>query len=248
MPGIDIIIPTYHADFVWAEYALKSIKKFASGFRNVIIVSDNDGNIIPTSLTDVYPCKVIYKDVPTHWPTRLRHRPGYLWQQVLKLNWMEYTDADAVMILDSDEMICSPITPFTFRDSYGRWEWSYRSWENAGTADMWKKPTEDILKFTVKYEAMVCAPFILERKTTCNFIEYLKRIHNATSLWDVFFKYDMTLFSEYNAYGSYVEKFDGDTVYYKIIERNVPAVVIKSWSYGGLSSEDKKRRDDILAS
>ena len=195
MPGIDILIPTYHADFVWLDFCVRSVKKFTSGFRNVIIVSDNDGHNIPQSILDIMPVKVIYKDIPTKWPPKLNHRPGYLWQQVLKLNWMEYTDADAVLVLDSDEMLVKNVNPSTFRDDRGRWRWAYRDWKNAGSANMWKVPTEQVLKFEPQYEAMPFAPFIFERKTTYDFIVYLKQIHGATDSFDIFFKYDMTLFS-----------------------------------------------------
>jgi hypothetical protein len=247
MPGIDILIPTYHADFVWLDFCLRSVKKFTSGFRNVIIVSDNDGHKIPQSILNIMPVTVIYKDVPTKWPAKLNHRPGYLWQQILKLSWMDYTDADAVLILDSDEMLVCNVTPSTFRDYRGRWRWAYRNWENAGSANMWKLPTQEILQFEPQYEAMCFAPFIFERKITDEFIEYLKQIHGATDLFDVFFKYDMTLFSEYNAYGSYILKFDND-VYYSLVNeyKGHNNVITKSWSYGGVSNEEKEKREKIL--
>jgi hypothetical protein len=167
---------------------------------------------------------------------------------VVKLNWINYTDADAVLVLDSDEMLCRPVTHASFRDAYGRWRWNFRDWQHAGSANMWKKPTEEVLKFEPTYEAMACAPFILERNTTQKFIDYLKDVHEASSLFDVFFKYDMTLFSEYNAYGSYVYKFDNQSVYYYAINGQIPpAFVIKSWSYGGLSDVDRQRRDALIA-
>jgi hypothetical protein len=247
--SVDIFIKTYHEHFSHLEWCLKSIKKFASGFRNVIIVSDADGRIFPLSLIEILPVKVIYKFFPEKWPENSVHTPGYLWQQIVKLKWTEYTDADAVVILDSDEMISRPITPDTFRDGYGRWRWSFRDWKEAGDADVWKKPTEEVLKFEPKYEAMVCSPFVLERKTTINFIEYLKNIHRASDLYDVFFKYDMTRFSEYNAYGSYVYKFDNQTTYYfnevskggKFIR-----VLVKSLCYDELTEPDIKMRELLL--
>lgn len=247
MPAIDILIPTYHADFVWLDFCLRAVKKFTSEFRNVIIVSDNDGHTVPNSILDIMPVTVVYKDVPTKWPTKLNHRPGYLWQQILKLSWMDYTDADAVLILDSDEMLVSHITPSTFRDKRGRWRWAYRNWEDAGSANMWKVPTQEILKFEPQYEAMPFAPFIFERKITYDFIQYLKEIHGATNLFDVFFKYNMTLFSEYNAYGSYVLKFDTD-VYYPLVNdfKGQNNLIIKSWSYGGVSDAEKEKREKIL--
>ena len=247
MPGIDILIPTYHADFIWLDFCVRSVKKFTSGFRNVIIVSDNDGHNVPQSILDIIPVKVIYKDVPTKWPHKLKHRPGYLWQQILKLSWMEYTDADAVLVLDSDEMLVKDVNPSTFRDDNGRWRWPYRNWEYADSANMWKIPTQDVLKFEPEYEAMPFAPFILERKMTYKFVEYLKQIHGATDLFNVFFKYNMTLFSEYNAYGSFVLKF-GKDVYYPLINNfeHHNSLLIKSWSYGGVSKEEKEKREKIL--
>jgi hypothetical protein len=160
---------------------------------------------------------------------------------------MEYTDADAVLILDSDEMLVCNVTPSTFRDYHGRWRWAYRNWDNAGSANMWKVPTQQVLQFEPQYEAMCFAPFIFERKITYDFIEYLKKIHGAIDLFDVFFKYDMTLFSEYNAYGSYVLKFD-NTVYYSLINnfKGEHKLITKSWSYGGVSKEEKEKREKIL--
>ena len=206
MANIDILIKTYHTNFVSLRFSLQSIKRFTAGFRRVIIVSNNDGHEIPESIQNIMPVTIVYKDVPTK-------RPEYLLQQILKLSWMEFTDADAVLFLDSDEILITKVTPETFRDSSGRWRWAYRNWEDAGSASRWKDPTQKILKFEPQFEATPSAPFVFERKTTDNFIQYLKEIHGATDLFDVFFKYGMTLFSDYNAYGSYVLKFDNDVYY-----------------------------------
>lgn len=216
MANIDILIKTCHANFVSLRFSLQSIKIFTAGFRRVIIVSDNDGQKIPESIQNIMPVTIVYKDVPTKWSVGLNDKHGYLWQKILKLSWMEFTDADAVLFLDSDEILIRKVTPETFRDSSGRWRWAYRNWEDAGSASRWKDPTQKILKFEPQFEATPSAPFVFERKTTHDFIQYLKEIHGATDLFDVFFKYDMTLFSEYNAYGSYVLKFDND-VYYPLI-------------------------------
>ena len=151
------------------------------------------------------------------------------------------------MVLDSDEMLVTNVTPSTFRDARGRWLWAYRSWEKAGSAIVWKEPTEKVLKFEPKYEAMCFAPFILERRITYNFIQYLKGIHQASSLFDVFFKYDINLFSEYNAYGSFILEFD-TVVYYTLVDdfKDLNRTIIKSWSYGGVSEEEREKRNSIL--
>ena len=253
MPGIDILIVTYVKDFMWAEYCIKSINKFAKGFRNVIVVTDDDGNKLPESMTSIMPINVVYKKQPDVYPPRLNHRPGYFWQQYLKLNWMEYTDADAVLVIDSDEMLTKEISPSDFRDAHGRWRWFYRNWEYADAANMWKVPTTEVLKFEPEFEAMCCSLFIFERNTTYRLIEYLKQVHGASSLWDVFFRYDMTLFSEFNMFGSYINKFDNDVVYYKVFNSWEPrkycnSYVHRSWSYGGMTDKDRDIRDNIINS
>jgi hypothetical protein len=248
MPITDILIPTYHADFMWLEYLLKSVKKYTSGFRKIIIVSDNDGHIIPSSITNIVECTVLYIDVGPI-PQTIRHRPGYFWQQYLKLNWMSYTDADAVLIFDSDEMATKPITPADLCNEEGKYHWFYRDWSTTGDALMWKIPTGEALLFTPPYEAMCVTGFVFDRETTTDLINYLKNKHNATSLLDVFFKYNASLFSEYNAYGSYI-LYAKSPKYYAIIDDNARDKynysILKSWSYGGLSAEDKKRREEVL--
>lgn len=251
MPGIDILLVTYVNDFIWANYCVRSLQKYAKGFRNVILVTDDDGNTVPESITSIMPMKVVYMKQPDVFPPQLKHRPGYLWQQYLKLNWTEYTDADAVLVIDSDEMITKDLTPSDFRDEYGRWRWFYRNWEFADSAIVWKEPTQELLRFEPEYEAMCCSLFMFERNTTYRFIEYLKEIHGASCLWDVFFRYDLKLFSEFNAYGSYVNKFDNEKVYYKVVNNTDPTKycnqnVHRSWSYGGLNEEDKRKRESIL--
>jgi hypothetical protein len=248
MPTTDILIPTYHADFMWLDYLLKSVKKYTSGFRKIIIVSDNDGHIIPSSITDIVECEVLYKDVGPI-PSSIHHRPGYFWQQYLKLNWMTYTDADAVLIFDSDEMVTKPITPADLCNEEGKYQWFYRDWSMAGDAIVWKIPTGEALLFDPPYEAMCITGFVFDRETTTDLIKYLMDKHNATSLLDVFFKYNPTLFSEYNTYGSYI-LYAKSQKYYPIINYQkhdtYNFTILKSWSYGGLSAEDKKKREAIL--
>lgn len=246
MTCTDIFIKTYHKDFMWLSYCLRSIKKFASGFRDVVVVSDNDGHKIPQEILDIMPVKLIYHNVPTKWPPKMRQPPGYFWQQVVKLNWTEFTDADSILILDSDLMFTDYVTPASFKNKDGKWLWNYRDWNLAGPAKCWKEPTEALLNFEAKYEAMLCVPFVFDRTTTVNFIKYVKEQHGATELFDVFFKYNMILLSEFNAYGSFILKFDS-TAYCPLINQARPPLVRITWSYGGLSENEKETRESILS-
>jgi len=251
--NVDIMIPTYYKDFVWLEYLLKSLKKFASGFRKIIVVTDDDGNILPDNIKNIVPIELIYVKM-LECPKSIEFRPGYFWQQYLSLNWMEYSDADTVLILHSDGMLTEKLTPNDLVDSNNRFRWFYRRWADAGEAIVWKLPSEQALKHVTTCEAMCMPGFIFEKHTTMNFINYMKKIHNASSLWDCFFKYNPKLFSEFNVFGSFILYFDNQ-MYSKILISNdnlsewqdtFHHKILSSWSYGGLTNDDKIKRDLIL--
>jgi hypothetical protein len=42
------------------------------------------------------------------------HPKGYLWQQVVKLHADQYTDADFILVTDSDTLFVEPVTPESF--------------------------------------------------------------------------------------------------------------------------------------
>jgi hypothetical protein len=161
---------------------------------------------------------------------------------------MSYTDADAIFILDCDEMLSIKTTPATITED-GKFRWFYRKWENAGSANMWKEPTEFILKRSVDYEAMCVAGFVLERNATSLFCKYIMDTYEQSSLWDAFMVSGFELFSEYNAFGNFILNID-HPAYKKYIESSeyFPSnhSIVKSWSYAGVSPEDKERRDKIL--
>ena len=37
----DIFIKTYPGDFIWLEYCIRSIEKFVTGFRDIVIITDS---------------------------------------------------------------------------------------------------------------------------------------------------------------------------------------------------------------
>jgi hypothetical protein len=252
MPVIDIFIKTYHGDFIWLEYLLKSIKKFASGFRNVIIVSDNDENIIPDYIVNIIPAKIFYTTLPKTNIPNCTQPIGYVWQQVVKLEWINYTDADAVFILDSDEMLTKPISPkdLIVNDKY---TWFYRDWDRAGDAICWKKLTDYYLKIDSKYEAMCITGFVLTRSVTSQFINYVNSLYEVNSIWNTFIKANIEGISEYNAIGNFILMYDQNNEYNKKVnavreEWGINESIIKSWSWGGLKEEDMINRELILKS
>jgi hypothetical protein len=245
----DIFIKTYHKDFIWLEYCLKSIKKFVSGFRNVVIVSDDDGHFLPPKfLTIVDNLKLHYVKLPNAYSDKIEHGVGYLWQQCVKLCWNEYSDADSVLIMDSDSMFTKPTTPDHFKIDT-KFYWIYRKWENAGSAIKWKPVVQTTMNVVSDYEGMCVAVFMLQRETTVAFKNMFCTLHGSDSIWGVFVRQKFQSFSEFNAFGTFIEMYDRRE-YAKIYDPTIATLhdhsIIKSWSWGGLQKEDKKRRDDIL--
>lgn len=246
---IDIFIKTYHKDFIWLEYCLASIRKFATGFRKIIIISDDDGHKIPAHFVKDLPVSIYYKKLPTSRPSNSANGIGYMWQQIIKLNWHIYTDADAVLILDSDWMLTTPTKPEDFMID-GKFTWGFRDWENAGRAICWKEPTEFLIKQPVDYEAMCISGFVLLRDTTIAFTNHMCSIHDVKTIWEIILKYNLSTFSEFNLFGTFIEKYDRKE-YTKLYNYDLTKLhnitLLTSWSWGGLKEDDKKRRDEILS-
>lgn len=247
---VDIFIKTYHKDYVWLEYCLKSIRKFASGFRNIVIVGDHGDIPIPPQYYEGLPVKIVYSAKPARAPTYVEHGLGYLWQQYIKLSWHTLTDADAVLVLDSDWMLTAPTTPTDFMVD-GKFAWVFRRWENAGSGICWKKPTEFLLKIPSEYEGMGIAGFILQRETTIALKNCICSLHGVQDIWDIVLKYNLSTFSEFNLFGSFIHAFDRKE-YTCLYEPDVTKLhnytLLASWSWGGLKAEDKAGRDTILSS
>jgi hypothetical protein len=243
----DIFIKTYHKDFKWLKYCLKSIEKYATGFRNIIIVADDDGHVIPSEYL-IKNCKVFYVGLPDNRPSYVEHGIGYLWQQCIKLSWYNYSDANAVLIMDSDEMFTESISPISFQKE-GKFTWNYRPWSEAGSGICWKKSTDFLLNTDTTYDAMAITGFVLQRETTIALKNCLCSTHGTKDIWDIFVKHNMSTASEFNIFGSFIHHFDRreyTQVHNFNRENCVNFSIRKSWSWGGISEEEDKLRNALL--
>jgi hypothetical protein len=249
---VDIFIKTYHKDFVWLQFCLASIQKFATGFRHVVIITDAEkGHMIPYAWLWSQ-CKVRYIPLPKTAPTNPDVSVAYLAQQAVKLNWFRYSDADAVLVLDSDWMLTVPTTPESFMQD-GKFYWCYRDWKNAETAQHWQQPVEALMKCPAEYEAMAVAGFILTREATLGLKNYLCQLHGTQEIWDIFVKQNVRNASEFNMFGIWVLHFSkeykhlvhGPNQDFQLLHNSTIRV---SWSWGGLGEEERAQRQKILDS
>lgn len=246
-----IFIKTCPKDHAWLKYLLPSIEKYADGFKDVIIVSDT-GTVIPRAYLNFIkkiPVRTHYIRVPTptaYYP-KITMGVGYLWQQYVKLNWFKLCNSDSVMILDSDEMLCKPLTPDQLKHD-GKWIWTYRLWKEADSAICWKQPTDLILRKNTPYEAMCETGFVLTRTVTTNLLNYICQMHSISNLWELVTKKRMGTFSEYNIYGSFIHMINHPEYYYNI-KKDIPLhnSIIKKLSWGGITPEIHRESMSYLA-
>ena len=250
---VDIFIKTYHKDYEWLEYLIKSIKKFASGFRNVIIVSDNDGHTIPDHIKEIMPLTIFYTDIPTDTSNLdfLGNKNiGYTYQQHIKLSWMNYTDADAILLLDSDEMLTEKTTPEHFKNN-GKYNWYYSEWDENLDDIVWRAAVDKIFQIKSKYNSMRITGFIFTKNTTNKLYNFIKEKHNVNNFWELIIKEQLASFSEYNIYGTFIRTIDDTDYNILSIDNDLKVhnhTIIKSWSYGEFTQENKDKRNSILNS
>lgn len=218
----DIFIKSYPKDYEWLSYCLRSIQRFANGFRNVIVVTSGDPP--PTGTAEI-----------VHYIKE--SGDGYMTQQLVKLHADYFTDADFVVFMDSDTIFTRPVTP---QDLIVDWKpityfTPYASLEEKDR--VWHLATSLALLEVVENEFMRRHPFVIPRgllselrscfwKTHGKSVEaYVRDLGNRN-------------FSEFNAIGAYCFKYHHDKFHWiNTDERLDPAFVHQSWSWSELTPE-----------
>lgn len=237
----DIFIKTYHKDFHWLEYCLRSIAKFCSGFRNVVIVSDEDGHKLPEHYLSIVPNTIV------HYVPMPSGANGYLWQQVVKLEWFKYSNADRMVSIDSDSMFHIPTQPKDFERN-GKLVWTVRPWSEADIAITWRDVVIRTTGMNPPYECMCVCGFNFDRKVTVGFYIHFCKHWGVKSMWEAFVKHRFHRFSEFNAFGTFIvlTKPPQYEVYdWKL--KNYHDCIFHSQSRDPISVSDKLRRDALIA-
>src|ERR1700741_2957188 len=93
---VDIYIRTYKNDLGWLQYCLRSIHKYVTGYRKIIVcIPENQVSLLNDfNLQNVITCPIYKND--------------YIGQQVSKLLSYKETDADYILFVDSDVCFSKP--------------------------------------------------------------------------------------------------------------------------------------------
>lgn len=203
-PVVDIFLRTYSKDHEYLHYALRSITKFCTGFRQVVIVSKEDAT----------------------------PEIGYLSQQLTKINADQFSNADYILFTDSDTLFKTPITPETFfRD--GKPIWLMTPFKELEGSDCWKAWFQSMADFAgvePEFEHMRRHPFVMPRWLLSSFREWCESQHGKTIEEYVFEK---GRFSEYNALGHYAYRFHPEDFHWidTSKEELPPETVLQLWSH-----------------
>lgn len=228
----DIFIKTHPPDYEWLVYALRSIKKFSSGFRRVVLMSED------TEIPDTDPNNLKIK-------APLETEDGYLDQQVKKMYADFHTNADFILHTDSDCLFTKPITPQTFFRN-GKPIWMMTRYGETDTP--WKPITEKFMQRPVEFEFMRRHPQLVPRWLYAKFREYAFKTHGQP-LCDYIKCQPLRAFSEFNALGAYAYEFHRDAfTWVDTAKDEWPELVLdQRRSWGGLTPEIKAEWDKILS-
>lgn len=227
-----IFIKTCRKDLEWLKWSLQSIRKFCSGFSEVVIVADED-------------CRSEIEKITTSERVEFCpvHHNGYIQQQIVKIEAYRYIrDAELILFVDSDVIFhtkCTPEAftingiPFLLKTLYG----------NLGGAEAWKPITERFCGFHVMHEYMRRMPLAFKRATLIRFWHaYREKIAALNEMQG-------RDFSEFNALGAYAAATHPNEYHIIDTERDsVPQPVAKQyWSWGGISDEIVKEMEQFLS-
>lgn len=219
---IDIYIKSYHKDFKFLRYCLKSIAKFATGYNKIILaIPNNEINMLWNTIGEEL------KTLNISVVPLAEYGDGYLYQQWCKMSANQISDAEFIMYVDSDCIFHFPIDLQTLIKD-GKSELLYTHYSKVGDAICWQQCTESILNKKVEYEFMRRNGLIFKKSTLDNIAKEYPDLERQIML--------SARFSEFNMLGAYA--FFNELDQYNFINTDdwkyTEPVVRQYWSWGGI--------------
>lgn len=230
---MDLIIRSYHADFEFLTYCLKSIARFATGFRRVVVIVPH-GQRPPTGSNET----VFY----VH-----EYGEGYMAQQSDKLHADAFSDADFLLYMDSDTVFTRPITP---RDVtlYGKATWLYTPRASMGQyGTVWKLETEKALRRPVEHEFMRRHPLCVPRWALEGMRAWFWREHGQ-SLEHYIISQPGRQFSEWNCLGAWLWFHHRDRIEWINTDEKMGVPFVEQYySWDGLTADVRRKLELAVA-
>lgn len=234
-----IFIRSYRGDRFWLDYCLRSLKKFATGFKETLVVLPK-GDEPHFQSTDFRGARVLWwDDLPGD---------GYMGQMHCKMHADQMLDSDFIYFVDSDCFTQGPATPSDCMSGNKPIQ-LLRHWEDVGDAKMWKPITERAVKFTPAFEHMALIPLMYHRRTIADARTYMESTHGQ-SLGAYIQGVPFRSFSEFNAIGAFACRFQPHLYDWRLADPTtdgVPRTIRQHWSWGGLTPDIEAQFNQILS-
>lgn len=239
---MDLFIRTYRGDAAWLSYLLRSIKKFCSGYHEILVAYPRSDAAILEPLIDSRNVTGLRKVVVDD-----DAGTGYMAQQYTKMTADIHSTADYIAFLDSDCLCTVPNNPQTWMEG-DKIRYLITPYEILGITVPWKPITEKALKFECKFETMRRHPCVFPREVITHCREYMEQIHGKP-LRDYISEQPHGSFSEFNVMGSYALQKESEKFMFLDTTKNPlpPEVIKQRWSYGGLTPLIFEENERILA-
>ncbi len=235
---VDIFIRSYHRDFDWLKWCLRSIAQHCRGFRDVVVVVPESSR----ARLDRFGLHGVRTLSCPNYPL------DYLGQQVTKLHADFLTDADFICHVDSDWIFVRPCTPGDLieGDKAAVVMTPYRLLH----PDIpWRRPTERFLGGAMPYEFMRRQPYTFPRWLYPAVRDHALQRHRV-DIETYVLRQPPLGFSEFNALGGYALQNHQD----RFAWRNVSVQPLGEplcwcfWSWGGLTPAIQQEIEVLLAS
>lgn len=228
----DIYIKTFRRDFPWLEWCLKSIEKYAKGFRKVIVQSP-----IKPDIEGDY-----------EWVQSEDQEPTYLDQQSKKLNADFITDSDFILYMDSDCVFTREVTPEEFLVD-GKPTWLVTPFSEArDDQSVWIPCMEEFTGKKPTHECMRRHPFFVPRWALAEVRKFCEYKHSKT-LNDYIISRSVPgnplalTFSEWNCLGWFLYSFHNDKIHW--IDESKDHVPEACCWQGFTHAGDKRMQEDL---
>lgn len=230
----DIFIKSWPNDYEWLKLCLRSIQRFATGFRRVVVVVPN-GHVPPTGTNEL----VYY----VH-----EEGEGYLFQQNIKLHADAFTDAEFIWFMDSDTHFTRPICPEDLIVDQRKVRWLHTPYTSidSGDGQTWKVPTGKFMMQPVQHEFMRRHPLVAPRWALQEFREWVWRIHGM-SIERYIMSQPNREFSEFNALGAWLWHNRHDRVHWMNTNEDMGVTYVhQHYSWGGLNDDTRANIERAL--
>jgi hypothetical protein len=251
-PTTDIVIKTCRKDFPWLAYCLRFHAKYATGFRQTVLLVDNDDDYLTVlDMTSGMSRSIhVVPPVPTDKPYVIDRRfpnsagVGYVWQMASKLSWMDFTDADCVLFADSDHTLRGPMSAESlWRDGHPRWVRVPRA--EAGGGRVWL-PTVDYFIGAEVPHIYLCDPAMYyTRPATVGFLAFMRERFGQTP-WEYVLDSTHPQMTEHGCFGAYLGMINAHG-YEFVSPKEHMSPVDQKWSWGGLTPAMVAELEERLA-